>query len=51
MLGGSVITVVLVAVPSVPAVILSSVYAGGTNIWLKNIPAVGAGAPPTPGRI
>src|SRR5215469_11144888 len=49
--GGSVSTVVLVAVPSGPAVTLFSVKAGGTKMLLKISPVVGAGAPQTPGRI
>jgi hypothetical protein len=50
-LGGAVRTVVLVAAPPGPAVRLFSVNAGGTNIELKTMPVVGAGAPQTPGRI
>ena len=38
----------LVAVPSGPAVRLFSVNAGGTNIALKTMPVVGAGAPQMP---
>ena len=49
--GGSVSTVVLVAVPSGPAVTLFSVKVGGMKTWLKTSPVVGADAPQTPGRI
>ena len=50
-LGGSVRMVVLVPVPSGPEVTLFSVNVGGTNIELKSMPVVGAGAPQTPRRI